>query len=132
VNASLTPFTEEELEAAIDSVSMGYYRRASEHDKAKIRSWLPGLQAMSDKDFVVEAASRILDSAIMNGYRGNASGIHAMADICQDEAARRHQAAGHAADCRGSDLYSRAYNLARTNQGHKATFLAPCTCGFEK
>lgn len=87
---------------------------------------------MSDSDFVIECASKILDSAIMNGSRHNASGTHAQADICHDEAKRRHQLAGHDAECRGSDLYTKGHNEAMRSQGHAVRPLTPCTCGKGK
>jgi hypothetical protein len=124
--------TEAELEAAVSAVSMIGYRRASSQDKAKILAWVPLLQEMPDEEFVMECAGRILDSAIMNGYRGNAWSTHARADICADEASRRHQAAGHSPDCRGATLYSQGYSVAMKNQGHSPQPPAPCTCGREE
>ncbi|MFE0472694.1 hypothetical protein ACFW2V_13865 [Streptomyces sp. NPDC058947] len=124
--------TEEELESSISSSSMGAYRRAPSYDQPQILEWVSELREMSDEAFVVECASRILDSAIMNGYRGNAWGAHARADICHDEAQRRHEKAGHDASCRGDTLYSEGHNKALTSQGHKTNPVSPCTCGLEK
>lgn len=111
------------------SVSVNGFNRAPLRDRIKILRWVTTLQEMSDEHFVIECTSRILDSAIMNRFRGNASGIHARADICDDEAKRRHQLAGHTADCRGADLYARGYNQALRSQGHPVQSLMPCTCG---
>lgn len=124
--------TEEELESSISSSSMGAYRRASSDERLKILEWVPELRQMSDKAFVIECTSRILDSALMNGYRGNAWGTHARADICYDEAQRRHEEAGHDASCRGDTLYTEGHNKALTSQDHKAKPVSPCTCGLEK
>lgn len=121
--------TEGELEAYISDVSMRNYRRSPDWDKSKILAWAAGLPEMSDADFVTECASRILDSAIMNRFRGNSWGTHARADICADESGRRHQAAGHTPDCRGENLYSKGHNAALKSQGHAPASPAPCTCG---
>jgi hypothetical protein len=124
--------TEEELESSVSTVSMNGYRRAPKSDQPKILEWVAGLRQMPDRDFVAECASKILDSAIMNRFpRINGWGTHARADICADEADRRHQLAGHDADCRGATLYSEGYNAARRSQGHPAEPLNPCTCGLK-
>jgi hypothetical protein len=128
----MTSITEEELESSISVVSMQNYRRAPGYDKPKIREWVPQLREMPDREFVIECASRILDSAIMNGYRGNAWGTHARADICADEGRRRHQEAGHDASCRGDTLYTKGYNQALREQRHQPGPATPCTCGLEK
>lgn len=126
-----TPLTEEELEAIVSSVSMNNYRRAPNWDKLKILEWVPLLQRMPDEEFVIECAVKILDSVIVTGYRGNGWGTHARADICADEADRRHQAAGHAPECRGTTLYGQGHNAAMKNQGHTPQPPVPCTCGHE-
>lgn len=121
--------TEEELEASVSTVSMGSYRRAPGWDQPKILEWVPRLRQMPDEEFVLECSSKILDSAIMNRFKGDAAwGSHARADICVDEAQRRHQTAGHAADCRGDNLYSKAMNQVRKSQGHAPNPPVPCTC----
>jgi hypothetical protein len=123
--------TEVELETVISKVSMESYRRAADWDKPKILEWVPKLQEMSDEDFVTECTLRILDSAIMNGRR-DAWGTHARADICADEAMRRHRAAGHDDECRGENLYSEGYNQALKSQGHAVQPPTPCTCGHKE
>lgn len=124
--------TEKELESSISAVSMNGYRRAPKSDQPKILEWVAELRQMSDEEFVTECASKILDSAIMNGFpRINGWGSHARADICADEGDRRHQLAGHDADCRGATLYSEGCNAARRNQGHSSEPLNPCTCGLK-
>lgn len=128
----MTGITEEELESSVSAVSMNGYRRAPKSEQPKILEWVAHLRQMPDRDFVTECASKILDSAIMNGYRGNAWGVHARADICADEADRRHQLAGHDADCRGATLYSEGYNVARQSQRHSRQPLSPCTCGLKR
>lgn len=128
----MNTLTEEELESSVSAASMNSYRAAPEYDKPKILEWVATLRQMPDEDFVSECASKILDSAIMNGFRGNAWGHHARADICGDEADRRHRLAGHGAECRGSTLYSEGYNAALKSQGHPIQPPTPCTCGKEK
>lgn len=125
------PLTEEELADLIGPVSLGYFRRAPDWDKPKILAWVPQLRAMTDKDFVAQCSLSILDSAIVERFQGNHWGTHARADICHDEAKRRHQLAGHDGDCRGSDLYVKGYNRARQGQGHSTEEPTPCTCGYE-
>lgn len=125
--------TEEDLESFVSTVSMNGYRQAPKSDQPKILEWVAELQQMSDKDFVTECASKILDSAIMNRFsRINGWGAHARADICADEADRRHQLAGHSVDCRGATLYSEGYNAARQSQGYPREPLSPCTCNLKE
>lgn len=125
----MTGITEEELKSFVHPSSMRTYQRTSASEQARILKWVPRLQQMSDSDFVIECASRVIDSAIMNRFRGNAWGIHARADICDDEAKRRHQLAGHDTDCRGSNLYTRGHNEALRSQRHAVRPLISCTCG---
>jgi hypothetical protein len=68
----------------------------------------------------------------MNGFRGNAWGEHARADICADEGQRRHRKAGHDASCRGDTLYIKGYNQVLREQRHQPGPDNPCTCGLEK
>lgn len=127
------PLTEEELADFISPVSLGYFQRATPSDKAKILAWIPELRAMSDRDFIVECSSAILESAVAGRFRvGNYSGTHARADICHDEAKRRHQADGHGAECRGDTLYVKGYNRALKDQGHATDEPRPCTCGRQQ
>lgn len=112
----------------ISSVSEGSYQKAPDYDRPEILAWATGLRDMSDEDFITECANRILDSAIMNGSRLNGWGAHARADICADEADRRHREAGHTLDCRGETLYGRGHRRALQSQGHKPQPPASCTC----
>lgn len=126
------PMTEEELRSSISPVSMREFRQAPDWEREDILRWVPQLRRMSDADFVDECAHRILDSALLGNFRGNAWGAHARADICADEASRRHQEAGHAPDCQGSTLYTEGHNKALVSQGYAPGPKAPCTCGAGK
>lgn len=126
----MTGVTEEELEAYVSPSSINAYRKAPESDQPRILEWVADLRRMSDEDFAAECASKILDSAIMNRFpRTNGWGTHARADICADEADRRHRIAGHDPDCRGANLYAKGYNRALRSQGHQVEPTNPCTCG---
>jgi len=122
--------TEGELEAFVSSVSMGAYRRTPEWDQPKILEWAAKLQDMPDDEFLNECSQKILDSAIMNRFSmDSAWGAHARADICADEARRRHEAAGHTSSCRGDTIYTEGLRRAYRSQGHAAPKVHPCTCG---
>lgn len=115
----------------IGPVAFREYEAAPESTKPQLRAWARQLRDLSDRDFASEAASAIHGSAVMNSYRGNAEHVHCKASAVYHEAIRRHVAAGHDRDCRGDNLYSRAFRSVWRSQGYDTAAYAPdaCDCG---
>lgn len=118
--------SEQELEGVIGRVALMEWRNAPTWDRGKIVTWAAGLHDLPDKDFRAECASRILDSAIMQGFKGNYEGIHARATACHTESERRHEAVRHNPACRAQSLYELGYNDALRSQGHAWEPSPPC------
>lgn len=129
---TIAEMTGKELEEFLGPVAYREYSDAPEWDKVKIRKWAISVQGMSDAEFITESASRIHDSVLMERFRGNYEGIHARASACHYEARRRHRAAGHSPECRGSNLYAKGHDEVMRGQGYAPNEVSPCTCGKVK
>lgn len=107
---------------------------AKDAHKQSLTDWLNRLPDLSDEEFFWQAASAIHGSALVNGFRGNWEHEHCKATAAHAEANRRHQQAGHTADCRGDTIYSRAFAQVWREQGHSASAYPPkpCTCGAKE
>ncbi len=68
------------------------------------------LRAMSNRELISEAGSRVLQAAVMARFRGplNDGSADDMCDALYDEAVRRGN----------PDLYQRGFNSAASSQGH--------------
>lgn len=120
--------TDEELENIIGRVAWNEYSVAPDYAQKEVREFAEKIRGFSDEEFTDQAASMIRESALMQGFRGNWEGVHSMASACYHEAFRRHIAAGHSSECRGSTLYSEAFNRAVKSQGCAVQPLHPCDC----
>lgn len=127
----MTESSEKELMEFFGPVGFGEYQNAEEWDKPKIVEWMRKVSVMSDKEFIQEASSCILDDALMQRFKGNHSGVYARTTGCYKEAQRRHITAGHSEDCSGDTLYSVAHARAMRSQGYITPEPYSCTCGKE-
>jgi hypothetical protein len=123
---------DEELREFLGPVGSREYDNATDYHKKEVRAFVASVGKMSDLEFVKEAAFRIEESARWSSSRGNWEGVHAMATGCYKEAQRRYAAAGHAKDCKGSDLYVKAHSKALVRNGHDPNEIRDCTCGVVK
>ncbi|MFG1846870.1 hypothetical protein [Micromonospora carbonacea] len=113
----------------VGPVAVREFDNAADRYKPDLLAWAQNLPALPDDEFVTVAARSIYDSANVGRFRGNWDHEHFKATVCFTEANRRHVAAGHSEDCRGDNLYSRAYARALRNNGHRAPEAVPCQCG---
>lgn len=104
------------------------------HDSMKpdLLKFARNLKDYSDTRLVRDGEYWILESARMQGYRGNFEDVHFKATAFYYESQRRKLAAGHTKDCQGDTLYVRAYNAAYASQGHTPSEPQSCTCGLVK
>jgi hypothetical protein len=109
------------------------FEGAGDAHKPRLSEWLDALPDLSDEDFFWQAASAIHDSAQANSFRGNWEHDHCKATAAHSESERRHQAAGHAKDCTGDTIYSRAFAQVWREQGHSPSAYPsrPCGCGLD-
>lgn len=124
----MTELTDEQLEEVLGATGWKEYGQAPDWDQPKIRTWASTLAGLSDEAFAGECATRILDSAGAQRFKGNWEGDHARASACYTEAKRRYAAAGHV-ECRGDSLYTAGFNRAFRSQGHTPSPWMDCTCG---
>lgn len=120
--------TDEELNEIIGPLAMNYYTSGPEYAHKEVKSFARSIREADDNEFVTMTSGAILESAMVNSFRGNFGHLHAMADGAAHEADRRHQAAGHDKECRGDNLYSVAYARAYRSQGHTPSDPVPCSC----
>jgi hypothetical protein len=115
----------------IGVVAAQEYEAARSDAKPRLDAWIDKTFALDDEEFLAETAASIHGAAIMQRFKGNHKDVHCQASACYFESRRRWLAAGHADDCRGSDIYSRAFRQVWIGQGHSADSypLRPCTCG---
>lgn len=106
---------------------------APDWSKPKLTAWLDALPSLDDEEFRQQAAMAIHDSALANSFRGNWNHDHCRATAAYSEAKARHLAAGHADDCTGDTIYSKAFAHVWRGQGHSRSAYPhqPCTCGAE-
>jgi hypothetical protein len=124
---------ENELKEFLGVVGFQRYSEAPDSDQPKIVEWCQKLAVMTDSEFIMETASRILDDAIMQSFpRFNNNGTYARSDGCFEESKRRFAKAGHAKNCDATTLYDLGLNSALRNQGHKTKPVRPCECGAVK
>lgn len=105
------------------------YEDAEDYYKDDLAAYARGLADRSDADFLGESVAAICEAAMTNSWRGNWKHVDFKATACYYEAKRRHQAAGHAKDCRGETIYSRAHARAMRQNGHIPMPPTDCTCG---
>jgi hypothetical protein len=120
-----------DLADLIGPVAFREFENAPDWAKEKLRAWCERVPALSDNELLDEAASAILESAMVNSWRGNWDHLHCRATVVFRESGRRHRAAGHADNCAGDTLYSIAFARSWRSQGHPADAYPPkdCTCG---
>lgn len=125
-----TAAAREDLVELIGATAAREYDAATASSKPALDSWIDRLRDRDDNDFMWEASSCILSSALVNSWRGNWEDDHCKASACHHEAQRRYRLAGHDDDCRGDTLYSRAFVEAWASQGHSRSAYPPkpCTC----
>jgi hypothetical protein len=121
--------TDSQLADILGPVGIGEYEGSPDWAKPKLRDWAESLATLSDDDFLGEAASAIHGSALLQSFRGNYEHEHCKATAAFKEAQRRHRAAGHADDCYGDTIYSRAHANVMRSQGHTPSDPSPCSCG---
>jgi hypothetical protein len=108
------------------------FDNAPDFAKPDLTKWLDRLPDLSDDDFHGEAASAIHGSALVNSFRGNWDHEHCKGSAAYNEAERRHhERDGHAEDCTGDTIYSKAFAQVWRSQGHSASAYPPrpCDCG---
>lgn len=115
--------------ALVGPTAASEFDNAADHYKPGLLDWTQNLPALTDDEFVHATSRAIYDSANVGRFRGNWDHEHFRSSACFTESNRRHAAAGHAGDCRGDNLYSRAYARALRDSGHRAPEAVPCTCG---
>lgn len=113
----------------VGPVAVREFNNAADHYKPGLLVWARDLPTLTDEQFLTECSHAIYDSALVGRFRGNWDHEHFKASACHSEAKRRHVAAGHASDCRGSTLYGQAHARAMREAGHKPPALTGCTCG---
>jgi hypothetical protein len=95
----------------LTDLDMKVLRAAREFDAARdsakpaLAVWLEKLPGLPDDDFLKEAATAIYDAALTNSWGGNWFAEDCEASAAYMEARRRHEAAGHTADCTGDTIY---------------------------
>jgi hypothetical protein len=116
---------------AFGPVAESEFEHAADCHKEELTNWLAKLPTESDEDFFWAAASAIASSALAEGFRGNWEHEHCKVTAAYNESKRRHLAAGHADDCTGDTIYSRAFAQAWREQGHSPSAYPPraCDCG---
>ncbi len=121
--------TDTQIEEQFGPIAYREFQGATDTAKPRLRDWLGNLHTLTDDELLGEAAGAILGSAIVQRFRGNFEADHCMATACYREAKRRHEAAGHAGDCRGTTIYGRAHANVMRSQGHTPSDPTPCSCG---
>lgn len=109
-------------------VGAGEFNATYEGRKAHLWAWLTELPNLTNQELFDEAKYCIYDSASCGRFRGNFEDVHCRATACYKEAGRRHVAAGHAEDCRGETIYSRAHAANMWDHGYTPTASGECHC----
>jgi len=89
---------------------------------------LRGLLDMNDSEFLARCAEATYTAAI-SGPKNDHHKL--IVEVLFEEADRRHQAAGHAAECGGDSLYSRGLQRAARRAERKLPEIMGCTCGAD-
>jgi hypothetical protein len=127
--------TEHDLDSIADivgPVAAREFENAKDFYKPGLIAWARKLPKLSDAEFLAQCGVAIHDSALVNSFRGNWEHEHFKASACYHEAQRRHVAAGHSKDCRGTCLYGQAHARVMRGQGHEPSPTTECTCGAEQ
>jgi len=121
---------EDDLVNLVGTIAWQEFQGAREVYKDELLNWVERVQRADDTEFTSIAASAIATSALVQRFRGNWEHDHFKASTAYYMATVRHRAAGHTKECRGSTLYSYAYNRAVREAGHPGmAHTEPCTCG---
>jgi hypothetical protein len=106
------------------------YDGAEEWAKPEILTWLTALPCLSSQEFRDECERWIYEAALVNRFRGNWDHVHVKATACYEDAERRNVLAGHAEDCRGPSIYTKAHAAVMRSHGYTPTPAGECVCGL--
>lgn len=121
--------TDDQITDLFGPIAFREFDGSQDWAKPKLREWLDSLADLDDTEFLAEAGSAIHGSALAQSFKGNWEHEHCKATAAYREAKRRHLAAGHADDCYGDTIYSRAHANVMRSQGHTPIEPTPCSCG---
>lgn len=121
--------TSKEIADLVGPVAAQEFDNANDHYKPGLLDWARKLQQLSDEDFYKECVRSIYDSALGARFRGNWEHEHFKASACYHESERRHhEVNGHAKDCHGDTLYSRAHRQLMREHQYETRPPTDCTC----
>lgn len=120
--------TDEMLADLLGPSAMLDFKKATEAERYRIRSWVPMLSTLTDEAFLRTCVDVVSVGAVSESRRSLDQEPYIKAAACIQEAKRRHEGASHASGCRGDDLYKQAFNQAMANFGLTADESNPCTC----
>jgi hypothetical protein len=117
-----------DLVAAIGPVAAREFEGAKIYEKPKLLAWIERLPSQTDDEFAEECSHAIYGSALAMRFRGNWEADHCRASACFHESRRRLVRDGHAEDCRGPSIYSRAHSALMRGHGYAPTADGECRC----
>lgn len=121
-------YDQERLVELAGPVGAREFNSSYESCKPKLWEWLNNLDALIDDELHRETQYRIYESASCGRFTGNFEDVHCYATACFTEANRRHRAVGHAEDCHGPTIYSRAHARVMRDHGYEPSLSGTCNC----
>lgn len=125
-----TELSATDVAGLVGDIAAGEFASARESYRPQLLAWLKETIALEDQEFFDAAASAIHGSTLVMQFKGNWEHEHFKASAVYAIANQRHQAAGHTPECRGDNMYSRAWNRVARESGHPgmADQPKPCDC----
>jgi hypothetical protein len=120
--------TVEDIKRIAGPVAAQEYETAEDIYKPELAEWAARLQGLTDEELRAEAGTAILNSAVVQKFRGNWEHEHFKATAAYWESKRRHTAAGHDKGCRSGTIYALAYNDVARSQGLSQAPEGSCDC----